>query len=858
MITRQKLLLLVICLSLVMFWRNLSFDALYATTSTGNKEIQTGDTHNKLPRNLELYAADLAQYLNAAGHEPFSRSSEKKRLPPVALSLPEIDLLPSLRLPPLPAPSPCHWGRLLLPPTATTRATVLKSEEITTALSRNTPQVSLGSFAKELKSKAHDDDIVRMQNGREWRGKILKETATEVILSVPGPLKAFNLPRERIAEISLKLTLDQVIAQEIKKIAPDDAVILLKFANACAELNLTPCADDLYRQVLAKFPAMTDGYLAYAGYYLALGDREHAYRIYLRARHSGLSAEEIKYVGAAIEVSLGLHAKALDTLAGARQQQTLLLAIECAFTLGRREEMQRLLSVLGNRSNEVTSLYMSAYWKARLALDEGDIGKCRKLCEEIKPEPPSLLLNLLGVTSYLQGDYAQAEESLRKAGTGGHNEAWYNLALVYAAQGDTSASLELLKNLYAKNELVKNMPGQEPFFSEPASLTATLAYVSYQDNPQQNYEQSLAYLQQATSQTDRAFFIAYMQGVIEEQRGEQGVTAAYICYQRVLASEFDFGYVLTKLAALAILQNKHADAAHYLQELSQRHPLLVADTVLASDLMAARLALLRGDFVQARQRLGKLTEQRPTAKSAWKMFIWLYNKTDEMDKAYQAISQVLALDSQDTYTLEAQQQIRDNRERVQWEESFNRQDGETLRRRWNESESKGVSVILRGGKAVLGGRELAGGVPTTFCRLVEDAKLISFSGKMDSGQAQQATTGIFLATTGAKPAFFYFGKNDSGVVVYAIHCAGESARWEIVQQRGQPMLWPDGVHRLTIMRSRDEGFALLLDDVLLDDHISFGSKDSLRLQAGFFGMANSGVVWSCSVDDAILIEKQQS
>lgn len=854
---RQYLLFLIVCLALAFFWYNLSFDRLYGTTPAHSQEMQnSGKNVGNLQLNLELYAGEIDRYLAGDGREPFRRSSERKKLPPVALSLPPLDPLPALRLPPLPAPAPGLWGTLLYTPEIANKAEAITSEELAAVLNKGTAEPTPGSFAKQLKSHAHDDDIVRMQNGREWRGKIIKETANEILLSVPGPIKSFSLPRDRIAEIRPKVSLEQFVAQEIKKIAADDVATMLKFAAACSELNLNQWAEELYRQAMAKSPTLADGYLAYAGYLLRLGDYDRAYRVYLAARGTGIVSEEIKYLGASLEAYLGLKEKALDTLSGARQAANLLLAAELSFALGRHDQLNRLLeAVAALRTLDSSQQAMICYWKARLALAEGELEKCRQLCEEAKNSQSPQLLNLVGVTRYVQGEYALAQKSLRAAGAAGCNEAWYNLALVYLAQGDNALAVELLKALADKYQLIKTLPTRDPFFAEPALLFAALAYAMCQDNLQQNYTQALSLLEQAAAHLPRYFVVDYLWGEIEERRGEAALATAYDHYRQALTQEFRFSYALAKLSQLALLQNKDGDALYFLAELAKRPATLPAGGLLACDIMRARLALT-SDPAQAKKSLVAIVQQSPQAKTAWKMLVWLHNKQDETEKAQSCIRQLLALDSGDTYAQEAQRKISDNSQRLAWEESFNRQDNDNVRRRWSESEGKGMIVAIRGGKAILGGRELQGQTPTTLYRLVEEPKFFSFSAKLDFAQASQADTGMFLATVGPKVELFYFGKTEYGMVAHATGVPGEAIRWELMQQQEKPVLWPSGTHQVTIARSTSTGWALWLDDQLLLDGVPFASKGFQRLQIGFFGVAASGVTWSFSVDDVTVVEKQ--
>ena len=555
-----------------------------------------------------------------------------------------------------------------------------------------------------------------------------------------------------------------------------------------------------------------------------------------------VTAEEVRIIGAQIEAMLGFKRKAMQTLDKPKSLPGLALALElaCSLSLDNQVGMLKQQLIAINPPPEAME-----YWQARLAFYDGKFGESLALCRQAKPSP--MLDNLRGAIFYLQGNWNEAEQAFKTAivGNAGMAEAWYNLASLYLTQGANVAAEDILETLAANPALRL----------DAHRVATTLAYVICRQNPAANYPRAMELLNQATVHSLPDAYSLYLSGEIAELAGKELWNKAVHDYRQSLALASDFTYPLVKLTALSLLQGQHDAAAHCLAETTARQAQLSIATQQQVDIMQIYLAIMSNNLPVAQTRLAEFLRLTPEHKTAWKLQAWLSHATGQSEQALSSLQKVLAIAPQDSYSLNAKERIRENMQQSLWEDSFSRPDSDFVRRRWIEAESRGIHILLRSGKVLIGGKELDGNVSTTLTRIVEEKNFAAISGKLDATYATSACVGLVVVAQ-ATGNCLYFGKGNEQTLVYGIARIGELPKWQTILQNQTGLTWPTGIQSLAIAKDAlNAGQYQLHCNGSLLLSIPFATKEHRRLQVGFFGVAEPGTVWSLALDDAGLVEK---
>ena len=259
MVNKEKILFFIVCLTSIIFLGHYHYIAPHHNDYPTHKENKSGEWQRMATAQDAILPTELTIPALAA-REMFLPNSESKKMVPVILALPELEQPRALLLLPFPAIAAQHWSSLIVA-AANQSATTPAPETVqppSSDLISDQPDREPGAYAQKLVTLVHDDDIIRTKNGREWRGKIVRETATEIILSVPGPMRTLHVPRENIAQIMAHNTLEDVLREELKKLGTDDLAAHLKLAQAANELDLPKFTEELFGIITAKFPSNAD------------------------------------------------------------------------------------------------------------------------------------------------------------------------------------------------------------------------------------------------------------------------------------------------------------------------------------------------------------------------------------------------------------------------------------------------------------------------------------------------------------------------------------------------------------------------------------------------------------------------
>ncbi len=796
------------------------------------------------PRNI-FVEESFYSYWAGSQRDPFRRVYDRNRLPPLVLELPSLERFAGIIIPPLPAPSRIHWRSFPEKPFSP----ILVEGEIEVWKKAQTTSIEKGKLAQTLEKQVREQDYVQMTNSRSYQGKIIRETPQEVIISVQKGKEYSNytLPMERISKIEHIISLEEICLQERKKASTQNIEKRITLAQAFGELNFPEMAIALFEECLKNNPKSLDIYLSLAQYYLSQLEYEKAYRVYLQAENRGLGQEDLWYPQARLQNQLGLLHLAQKTLRKCVDRTSWALRLQIEFELGQFSEMKKYLEQLANIYPNFPDF---EYWRARLALQENQLEQCLLSCDKASQKKEFLpeIQNLKGVVFYLQGDLENAQAELKNAYEQGSSNAFFNLALVYAAGGALSRAQELLKQI-VENKLYHPQSGQ---------ILATLAYITYQNNPSDNLE-TVQKLLQKSLQIDKNNLLAhYWQGEILRSGEDSNISQAYQAYRKALDVDFTFLQSLLRLAIVSSESRNYPDAIRYFQEALKRKDYLSPSEQAYIYSSLAWNFISQNNFTKVEEHLQKALKTDSKSVFTHKLLAYIFQQSGEHTRAISHLDKILIFAPEDIYTQKIRAKILENSQRVFWNDSFSRANGDQILRGWQEEEGFGVLLKLQNKKVLFTGQQVQA-QPTQLSRTIEGKNFVRFSGEIENVYSVLLAQGIFISQANGKKGF-YFGKNTEKKWAYAI-ATEEKWEWqELSSEEAALIKEGKNSYSLGIELGENNHIFLQVDgqEIAQLDKIRLSLDQAKKLKVGFFGLAPLGTLWQMTVDNARVIEKEKS
>ena len=811
-----------------------------------NPSANVASGHYRYMKDEEIFVDTFFSYWSATARDPFAEKKEKKKLPPASLEIPQISFPLKIMLPPVPGTSSSFWQPFIPMSAAPLEADMvtLVAENLEKYLLLKEEKETL-SLSQKIKAMVRPQDSIFMKDGKKFKGNIIAENNQEIVLSCSENKAIQNLvfPLSRILKIERKMNLEEAYIFLWKGLDSRDSKGFLELAQSAEENNLPEISQDFFQKFLQAFPSLSEGYLAYASFLRKRLDLDQAYHVYCLAQKNGISQESIIVGMAEIAFSLGLKEKALRLLLPLREFSSLIKAVEFAFALKEETTVENILAKIRSLPLNVEQKKILLYWDALLALYKGNIEKSLSFCEEaaegISPELSAIQGNAL----YLQGKPKDACLSLKKAIEKRNVYALYNLSLVYFMGEAYIQATGILKKLLDTPEI------QE----DPSTVKATIAYISFISNPEENYAQALQLLKEAQINNPENPLPFYLAGEIHKGKKESQEIACQN-YQKALALDFQLTPALLSLGILSIQNSNLSDAIRYFQEALFR-PLpssLRADVHAYLSIVYAE----NEEFLQAQEHIDKAFKIQENHILALQLSAWIANKKGAISEALSHLDHLLAKNPKDEYALKAKEEITENEGLFLWEEQFQREDGEKIRRQWQEIEQDGIDIALREEKAVFSGTNIRGNVSAFLLRSHDFQTFVSIKADLFSKEASAASTGILYGNT--EGDCLYFGKNAQNQIVYGKSKQGALPKWQNILDKDQPVLYPEtGMANFQIQRTRKEKntYSLLMDGKLLAKIVWEKEKPGKK-DIGFFGFSESHLPWKLEIDNVQIIEKQ--
>ncbi len=842
-INKEKILFLLILFFSIFVFKEYYPMTFFTPDAFKNPPGKVSSGHYRPMSDEEIFPGAFHTYWSGNSRNPFVKIQEKKKLPPASLELPKIVLPSKILLPPVPCPASSFWqpiGQINFSPLETDLVT-LGTENLDRYLASKEEKI-ISPFSLKIKSLVKPQDTIFMKDGKRYKGKILSENSQEILLTT-GESKASQnllLPVSRILKIEKQISLEQVYQQSWKDLEEKDSKGFLSLAQSCEENGLPDLAQDFFQKVIRSFPSWDEAYLSYASFLRRRLDWDQAYQVYSLAKENGISQEAITMGMAEIIFAIGLKEKALRLLLPLRDFPSIVKALEFSFALKQEQTIESLLVKARALPLDQSQKKILLYWEALFALYKGDMETCLAYCKEY-PEPLTPELeNVKGISFYLQGKLGDACRSFTKAIEKRNVWAFYNLSLVYFMGGAYPQATGILKKILDIPEIVE----------DPSSVKAVLAYITFFSEPEKNYIIASQLLKEGQINNPQNPIPFYLLGEISRTQSSQQEVAIQN-YQKALELDFQLHPALVALGVLSIQNNNLSDAIRYFQELLLR-PL---PSFLKADIHAyiALAYTANEEFLKAQEHIAQAYKMQENHTLALQISAWIANKRSFIPEALASLEVLLTKNPRDDYALKAKEEILENQGLFLWEEEFQREDSEKIRRQWQEVEQDGIDISLREQKAIFSGRSIRGNIPSFLLRSVDTQTFVALNADIFS-EANMVYTGIIYGNL--EGDCLYFGKNPQNQVVYAKAKPNSLIKWQNALENEKPVLWTETHSTVQLLRMRNEKntYAFLLNGKILAKVI-FEKEKPGKKDIGFFAFSETNLFWQLSIDNVKIIEK---
>ncbi|WP_372368958.1 tetratricopeptide repeat protein [Candidatus Uabimicrobium sp. HlEnr_7] len=762
-------------------------------------------------------------YWSGEKRDIFRKVDNYKKLPPGSMNFPKVEISENFYLPPLPI----------------TNTIKIIDKESFSAISEQTivPEISkpktlrpkYGRLAKILQRKVLSEDLILMNNGKKFSGKIINQNNKEFIIHVIKNKKAtnYNLPKKQIQKIYRKIDVENVCKREVKKADSLSLERRILLAEACAQLQQHSLAKKLFEDTIRKFSNNKKPILSFVDYWLDNLEYNNASYWIQKAYSFVVKDIEVERKYAHLLMTLDLNIDFLTTFQKSQNPQDVLEKIAFAVKNKKYKYAQQQLQII---SSETSSKYAEGYfyWKAYFEYIDGQFELALKTIENIKESSlwQEKISGIHGAILYLQGNLPAAREALLKSST---PTTLYNLALVYIASNAKEDAQKILDNLEKESIALTH---------EIACAKAYLSYINGDSSA------ALDLLEKTLKENPDSFLSHYVAAEIFYK--QKNISKAYEHYSTALNFRFSYTPILVRLAEITYRSNNFHDSFVYIKELLKRKDaLFTQDTIRIYNLLS-QIYIQQKKYTQAKEVLLKSIRISATNIDTLKLFAILANQSGDYNAAVAYLKKVVQVNPKDAYARKYAYEILLNQKSVYWEDTFSRKDNSDIRRGWFEEENNGIVIQLRGSQVFFSGTQRNNNV-TQISRKIPAKHFLAISGEITT--IAKAYIGIVISSGRSR---FFFGKDPDGNIGYGLQKSETVWEWKKVENQ----IWPkDPVVKIELKRfpgtRTKDNYELYINDILVK---KLQMKLSRDLQTGFFGKAEFGIPWSMHADNARIVE----
>jgi hypothetical protein len=209
------------------------------------------------------------------------------------------------------------------------------------------------------------------------------------------------------------------------------------------------------------------------------------------------------------------------------------------------------------------------------------------------------------------------------------------------------------------------------------------------------------------------------------------------------------------------------------------------------------------------------------------------------------------------YARQWREAIRDNISKVEWRDSFAR---DQLKGGWEDAKLEGLSAVLDKQRLRLGGTQKIEGKACSVERSFDGGRVLRYEVAIDAPPGTKAALGLSLTKSSANQVDgLYFGRDPLGRLAWRSTKQGKPGDWNPIDAQ----TWPaTGKAVLAIERVESDsgGWRLLLDGkpvLPLVPGEALAARLSGPWRLGVFGEANLGADWQFHADDVrVLMTKK--
>lgn len=793
------------------------------TTQTTSSNFSQKSTSMPSPfpeKNFYSYWSGEKRYV-------FRKVDNYKKLPPSTMDFPQVEISENFYLLPLPITKTIKI-------IAKDSFSAIAEEIVVPELQQqNSSQKEYSRLAKILLSKVLEEDVILMNNGRKFSGKIISENRKEVIIHVVQKKTNYNLPKKQIQKISRNIDIENVCKREAKRLSTLSLSQRLQLASACAELQQHSLARTLFSKTIAKFPNEEQAFLSFVDYWLEQLNYDQACHWIEKAHQSFANSLEIERKYAHLLIKLNFDITFLKTFHQSQNPQDVFSKIAYAVQKQDYTEAQRQLQFLSKVTNQ-DEKEGYWYWKAYLEYIEGKFTLALATSENITKSAKWLqkISSIRGAIFYLQGDLPKAREVLLPYAQQGDLASLYNLALVYFASNAVEDAQKILDNIQQHSVTLSH------------EVTCAKAYIAYSAG---DTSTAIELTEKALKQDAQSFLANYIAAEIHYK--QQNVSKSYELYSQALQLRFSFTPVLVRLAEITYRSNNIRDSFVYIEELLKRQDALFADDIIRVYNLLSQIYIREQQYAKAKEILEKSIQVSASNIDTLKLFAILANQSGDYDVAASYLNKVLQINANDDYAKKYAYNIQLNKRSVYWEDTFSRKDSNDVRRGWFEEENNGVVIQLRNSQVFFSGTQ-RNSRPTQISRKVPEKQFLAISA--DITTIAKAYVGIVISSGNNR---LFFGKDPDNNIGYGLQKSETVWEWENIENT----VWPKEpvvrlqIKKLPVKRSKDS-YEMYVNGQMVK---KLATKLNRDLQTGFFGKADFGIPWSMHIDNARIVELKE-
>ncbi|BBM82926.1 tetratricopeptide repeat protein [Candidatus Uabimicrobium amorphum] len=793
------------------------------TTRTTSSDFSRKSASMSSPfpeRNFYSYWSGKERYV-------FRKVDNYKKLPPSKMAFPQVEISKNFYLLPLPV------AKTIKIIAKDSFSAIEEEIVVPEQQQQSSSEKEYSRLAKILLRKVLKEDVILMNNGKKFSGKIISENRKEVIIHVVQKKTNYNLPKKQIQKIYRQIDIENVCKREAKRLASLSLQKRLQLASACAELEQHSLAQTLFKKTLEKFPNEEQAFLGFVDYWLENLNYEQASHWIEKAHQSFKNSLEIERKYAQLLSKLNFDISFLKTFQKSQKPQDVFEKIAYAIHNHNYTEAQQQLALIADVKNE-NDKEGYFYWKAYLEYIEGKFPSALKTSEKIAKSAKWLqkIAAIRGAIFYLQGDLPKAREVLLPNAQQGDLVSLYNLALVYLASNAAEEAQKILDNL------------QKSSIALSHNVTCAKAYIAY---VAEEIDTAIELAEKSIKESPKSFLANYVAAEIYYQ--QQNVSKAYELYSRALQLRFSFTPVLVRLAEITYRSNNIRDSFVYIEELLKRQDALFADDVIRVYNLLSQIYIQQQQYAKAKEVLQKSIQVSATNTDTLKLFAILANQSGDYDVAASYLNKVLQINANDEYAKQYTYNIKLNKKSIYWEDTFSRKGSNDVRRGWFEEENNGIVIQLRNSQVFFSGTQRNNST-TQISRQVPEKRFLAISA--DITTIAKAYVGIIISSGNNR---LLFGKDPDNDIGYGLQKSETVWEWNKIEN----FTWPkDPVVRLKIkklpVKKSKDSYEMYINDQMVK---KFQTKLNRNLQTGFFGKADFGIPWSMHVDNARIVELKE-